>query len=86
MRILSLVCVAALSVALTGGALAFDASAPDDSSAATAAGSAANPGKTPAGDPAVRTARAIECSQKADAQDLHGKPRKHFMRACKRGE
>ncbi len=86
MRILSLLGAAALSVALASGALAFDASAPDDSSTAPKAGSVASPGKAPARDPAVRTARAIECSQKADAQDLHGKPRKHFMHACKRGE
>jgi hypothetical protein len=36
-------------------------------------------------DPAERSARSIECAQKADAQSLEGKARKHFLRACKRG-
>jgi hypothetical protein len=36
-------------------------------------------------DPAERSARSIECSQKADAQGLQGKTRRHFLRECKRG-
>ncbi len=36
-------------------------------------------------DPAERSARAIECAQKADAQGLQGKTRKHFLRECRRG-
>jgi psiF repeat-containing protein len=36
-------------------------------------------------DPAERSARSIECAQKADAQGLQGKTRKHFLRECKRG-
>jgi len=36
-------------------------------------------------DPAERSARSIECVQKADAQGLQGKTRKHFLRECKRG-
>jgi hypothetical protein len=41
----------------------------------------------PAGkqDPAERSARSIECAQKADAQGMQGKTRKHFLRECKRG-
>jgi hypothetical protein len=35
-------------------------------------------------DPAERSARSIECAQKADAQGLQGKTRKHFLRECKR--
>ena len=34
-------------------------------------------------DPAERSARAIECAQKADAQGLQGKIRKHFLHKCK---
>ena len=34
-------------------------------------------------DPAERSARSIECAQKADAQGLQGKMRKHFLRECK---
>ena len=36
-------------------------------------------------DSAERSARSIECAQKADAQGLEGKTRKHFLRECKRG-
>jgi len=36
-------------------------------------------------DPAARSARSIECAQKADAQGLEGKTRKHFLHECKRG-
>jgi hypothetical protein len=36
-------------------------------------------------DPAERSARSIECAQKADVQGLQGKTRKHFLRECKRG-
>jgi hypothetical protein len=36
-------------------------------------------------DPAERSARSIECFQKADAQGLQGKTRKHFLRECKQG-
>jgi psiF repeat len=36
-------------------------------------------------DPAGRSARSIECAQKADAQGLQGKTRKHFLHECKRG-
>ena len=34
-------------------------------------------------DPAEWSARSIECAQKADAQGLQGKMRKHFLRECK---
>jgi hypothetical protein len=31
-----------------------------------------------------RTAKSLECSKQADATDVHGKPRKVFMRKCKK--
>jgi len=34
-------------------------------------------------DPAERSAKSIECAQKADAQSLQGKPRKRFLHECK---
>ncbi len=81
MRIHTLACALGLSVFVSGGALAFDAAAPDAVSApATKAHDAAGPE-----DAGARTARSIECSQKADAQNLHGKRRRHFMRECKHG-
>jgi hypothetical protein len=83
MRILTVGCAAALSVFVSGGAFAFDAAAPDD---ATAASNSMKPHTTPASEAAgARSAKSIECSQKADAQNLHGKPRKHFMHDCKHG-
>ena len=73
MRIKALACAAALCALLSGPAHAFDA----------ATDASAPPGAS--GDAGARTARSLECSQKADAQNLHGKPRKHFMRECKHG-
>ena len=36
-------------------------------------------------DPAERSARSIECAQKADAQGLQGNARRHVLRECKQG-
>ena len=36
-------------------------------------------------DPAARSAKSIECAQKADGQGLQGRVRKHFLHDCKRG-
>jgi len=73
MRIKSLACVVTCLLCVGGGALALDAATPD-----------AAPGAAPE-DPGARSAKSIECSQKADAQNLHGKPRKRFMHECKHG-
>jgi len=76
MRIKALACAAALCALASGGAFAFDAA----SDPAPAGAASAAPGGAGA-----RTARSLECSQKADAKNLHGKPRKHFMSECKHG-
>jgi hypothetical protein len=76
MRINALACAVALCVLLGGAAHALDAASDETPPAAPGAGGEGA---------AVRSARSIECSQKADAQDLHGKPRKRFMRECKHG-
>jgi uncharacterized protein involved in copper resistance len=82
MRFDAMFCAAALSLFAAQGALAFDAAAPDASTQAPAVKPhTAHDG----GDAGARSARSIECSQKADAQNLHGKPRKYFMRDCKHG-
>ncbi len=75
MRVNALACATALCVLLGGAAHALDA-------ASDGTTSSARPGVQ---DPAARSAKSMECSQKADAQDLHGKPRKRFMRECKHG-
>ena len=74
MRIKGLTCAAALCLLVSGAAQAFDA-----------ATDPTTPNGAP-GDAGARSAKSIECSHKADAQGLHGKPRKHFMRDCKHAE
>ncbi|MBV8448072.1 MAG: phosphate starvation-inducible protein PsiF [Hyphomicrobiales bacterium] len=62
--------------------------------AQTPAPSPASPAKPTATAPATkapamakpRSALSQECSKKADAQGLHGKARKKFRSACKRGK
>ena len=81
MRIDALFCAAALSVFASQAAFAFDAATDESIGAATVKPHAVAGGE----DAGARSARSIECSQKADAQNLHGKPRKHFMRDCKHG-
>ena len=82
MRINALVWAAALSFSAAHGALAFDSAAPDASTGAPAVKPHVAPDPE---DAAARSAKSLECSQKADAQNLHGKPRKQFMRECKHG-
>jgi hypothetical protein len=36
--------------------------------------------------PSPRSAKSIECSKLADAQNLHGKPRKAFRKKCLKGQ
>lgn len=73
----------ALTVA-AGGAFAQTAPAP---AAAPAAASPAAPAAAPAKKAAKpRTAQSLECSKKADAANIHGKPRSAFMRKCKAGQ
>jgi hypothetical protein len=50
---------------------------------APAAGAAATP---PAAAASTRSAKSIQCSQEADAKGLHGKARKKFRAACKKGD
>jgi hypothetical protein len=76
-RIVSLVCAGALCLIASETLLTFGAVAQTTRVAET----------FPAAkqDPAERSARSIECAQKADAQGLQGKTRKHVLRECKRG-
>ena len=72
---------AALALSLSTGAAFAQAAAP--AAPATAAAPAAAPAKK-AQKP--RTAQSLECSKKADAANIHGKPRSAFMRKCKEGK
>jgi psiF repeat len=89
MRISTLVCACALALIGSEALSAFGAAAQNDE--AGMGGSPLGPtrsiGPLPATsqDPAERSAKSIECAQKADAQSLQGKPRKHFLHECKSG-
>ena len=96
MRFASLVCAGALSLIASRTLLTFDAVAqitPVGMVGASSAGDGfpatvglvAEPLSAAKRDPAERSARSTECAQKADAQGLQGKTRKHFLRECKRG-
>ena len=87
-RIVSLVwaaafCLIASETLLTFGALAQITTAGGGSGATVRLVAETLPAAKQ--DPAERSARSIECAQKADAQGLQGKTRKHFLRECKRG-
>jgi psiF repeat len=88
MRIVTLVCASALSL-LVSAAAAQNATAGMGDGAPSGSAAEVKPGSVPLPapdrDPAARSARSIECAQKADAQKLEGKPRKHFLHACRSG-
>ncbi len=90
MRMVTLMCVCALSLFNSSATFAFDAAA--DAIVGMDGGGPAiedmKPSSAQGAEPGAgeRSARSIECSQKADAQGLHGKPRRHFMHVCKSGE
>ena len=73
--------VAALAFSLA----AFGAHAQTAAPAAPAAAPAA-PAAPMKGAAKPRTAQSLECSKKADAANVHGKPRKAFMSKCKAGK
>ena len=87
MRIPTLVCACALALFASEAIFAFDAAGQTATSGAAPADPTRSIGPLPASgrDPAERSARSIECAQKADAQGLEGKTRKHFLRECRSG-
>ena len=95
-RFASLVCAGALSLIASKTLLTFDAVAQITPAGMVGASSAGDGSPATVGlvaetlhaakrDPAARSARSTECAQKADAQGLQSKTRKHFLRECKRG-
>jgi hypothetical protein len=95
-RFASLVCAGALSLIASNALLTFGAVAQTTAAGMVGASSAGGGSPAPVGlvaetlpaakqDPAERSAKSTECAQKADAQGLQGKTRKHFLRECKRG-
>jgi hypothetical protein len=90
MRITTLVCACALALIAAEAVVAIDADAQDTTSGMSGGPPAeakpkSAPLATPERDPAARSARSIECAQKADAQGLQGKMRKHFLHECRSG-
>ncbi|RYC32598.1 phosphate starvation-inducible protein PsiF [Lichenibacterium minor] len=74
---------AALALSLSSAA-AFAQAAPAAAPAMAPAASTAAPMMKKGQKP--RTAQSLECSKKADAANVHGKPRSAFMRKCKDGK
>jgi hypothetical protein len=89
MRITMLVCACALALFALQAFFAFEAAA-QSATAGMGGGTPETKPQTvhaPAAeqDPAARSAKSMECLQKADAQGLQGKLRKHFLHECKGG-
>ncbi len=84
---LTLAAVLALSLS-TGAAFAQAAAPAAPAMAAPAAGAAGTAGTMAPMKKGQkpRTAQSLECSKKADAANIHGKPRSAFMRKCKEGK
>jgi hypothetical protein len=82
-RVAAVACVWVLPVILSGAVLPVVAAAQDTGMSGGPPPAAAASPAAPEGDPATRSARSIECAQKADAQGLQGKIRKHFLHQCK---
>ena len=90
MRITTLVCECALALFASEAVLPFDAAAQVPTtgmSGGPPTDATRSIGPLPAAgqDPAERSAKSIECAQKADARGLEGKIRKHFLHECKGG-
>ena len=86
MKISAFVSTLALGLFVASSAFALDAADPA-APAKPAAKTATTTKSTTATKPdAAKDAKSIECSQKADAQGLHGKERKKFREKCKKGE
>ena len=84
MRLTRLLPALAIGVLLSGAAFALDAAAPPPVAGAPTA-APAKPGGTMPESEIGKKAKSEDCYRQADAQHLHGKPRKEFHRACMRG-
>jgi hypothetical protein len=89
MRIITLVCACALSLFASEALFAFDAAAQTATAGMSGGAGETKPNSVhlpaPEQDPAARSAKSMECLQKADAQGLQGKLRRHFLHECKGG-
>ena len=89
MRITTLVCACTLSIIASQALFAFDAAAQNATAGMGGGTPEMKPNPVhpaaPEQDRAARSAKSMECLQKADAQGLQGKLRKHFLHECKGG-
>jgi hypothetical protein len=86
MRLTRLLPALAVGVLLSGAAFALDAAAPPPAPGAGAPAAApAQPGAMKPETEIGKKAKSEDCYRQADAQDLHGKPRKKFHRECMKG-
>ena len=74
----------ALALSLTAGTAFAQTAAPAAPAAPTSAAAPMAPMAKKGQKP--RTAQSLECSKKADAANVHGKPPSAFMRSCKAGK
>jgi hypothetical protein len=77
--------IAAAQTAAAGMAGAASGGGPSGDSANGGVAENSVPLPAPDRDPAARSAKAIECAQKADARGLLGKQRKRFLHECRSG-
>ena len=95
MRITTLICACGLASFLSQALVLRDAFAqssapvagdtPSESASTVEMKPSPDPITAAEKDPAERSAKSTECAQKADAQGLQGKARKHFLHKCKSG-
>ena len=78
--------IATLALSLSAGGAFAQAVAPATTSATPAMAGAAGAAPMMKKGQKPRTAQSLECSKKADAANVHGKPRSAFMRKCKAGK
>jgi hypothetical protein len=81
--VLTLVAVAQTAAAGMAGSASGGGPSGDSADGRVAENSVPLPG--PDRDPAARSAKAIECAQKADARGLLGKQRRRFLHECRSG-
>jgi hypothetical protein len=81
--------LAAACAAFLAGPVLAQTAAPTTPAKPPMTAPAAQPAKpsmaAPGAEKPARTAKSMDCSKQADAQGLHGKKRKTFRDACKKG-
>ncbi len=85
MKVTKVVGMAIAALAFSSGALLAEPAAKADDAAKAATTKAATAKADKAAKKDAKSAKSKECSAQADAQKLHGKPRKDFRKTCMKG-